>query len=49
MQDNCICYKEDTQDLLLFICTSNFSFGNNTLDQKSFQNYIIELFGKAVA
>ena len=49
VQDYCICYRRDAQNLSSFICTSNISFGDNTLDWKSFQGYIMKLFGEAVA
>ncbi len=47
-QDYCICYWGDSQDLSSFVCASNASFGNNTLDQKSSQGYIMKLFGGVV-
>ncbi len=48
-QDYCICYLGDAQDLSSFVFTSDPSFCDNTLDQKSFQGYIMKLFGEAVA
>lgn len=47
-QDYCIYYGGDEQNLSLFVSTSNASFSNNTLNQKSYQGYIIKLFGRAV-
>ena len=48
-QDYCICYGGDAQDLSSFVCASDASFGDNTLDRKSSQGYIMKLFGGAVA
>ena len=39
----------DAQDLSSFVWASDASFGDNTLDHKSFQGYIMKLFGGAVA
>ncbi len=48
-QDYYIRYKGDEQDLSSFVYASDASFGDNTLDQKSSQGYIMKLFGGAVA
>ncbi len=48
-QDYCIRYGGDANDLSSFVCTSDASFGDNTLDRKSSQGYIRKLFGGAVA
>ena len=52
-QGQCIRYggsKIDSQDdISSFICASDASFGDNTIDQKSLQGYIIKLFGGPVA
>ena len=48
-QDYCICYGGDAQDLSLFVCASDASFGDNILDRKSSQDYIMKLFGGVVA
>ncbi len=48
-QDYCIRYWGDAQDLSLFVFAIDASFGDNTLDQKSFQGYIAKLFGGVVA
>ena len=48
-QDYCIHYGGEAQDLSSFVCASNTSFGDNTLDQKSSQGYIMKLFGGAIA
>ena len=41
--------RGDAQDLSSFICASDASlFGDNTLDRKSSQGYIMKLFGGAV-
>ncbi len=48
-QDYCIRYWGDAQDLSSFIFASNAFFGDNTLDRKSFQGYIMKLFGGEVA
>ena len=48
-QDYCIRYWGDSQDLSSFVCASDASFGDNTLDRKSSQGYIMKLFGGAVA
>ncbi len=42
-------YEGDSQDLSSFVFASNAFFGDNTLDQKSSQGYIMKLFGEAVA
>ena len=48
-QDHCIWYGgDDSQDIFLFICTSDASFGDNTIDRKSSQGYIMKLFGGPV-
>lgn len=39
----------EAQDLSSFVCASDASFGDNTLDRKSSQGYIMKLFGGAVA
>ena len=53
-----ICFKrkiiafvigENAQDLSSFVCANNASFGDNKLYQKSFQGYLMKLFGRAVA
>ncbi len=49
MQDYCTRYLGDEQDLSSFVFASDASFGDNTLDQKSSQGYILKLFGGAVA
>ena len=49
MQDYCICYGKDAQDLSSFLYASDASFSDNTLDRKSLQGYIIKLFGGEVA
>ena len=48
-QDYCIRYWGDSQDLSSFVCASDASFGDNTLDRKSSQGYIMKLFGGEVA
>ena len=49
-QDYCIRYgRDNSQDISLFICASNASFGDNTIDRKSSQGYIMKLFGGPVA
>ncbi len=48
MQDYCIRYSGDMQDLSPFVYASDASFGDNKLDRKSFQSYIIKLFGGVV-
>lgn len=48
-QDYCIRYGGDARDLSSFICSSDASFADNTLDRKSSQGYIMKLFGGAVA
>ena len=48
-QDYCIRYWGDAQDLSSLVLASNSSFGDNKLDQKSSQGYIMKLFGGAVA
>ena len=51
-QDYCICYGgsgDNSQDISLFICANNASFGDNTIDQKNSQDYIMKLFGGPVA
>ena len=48
-QDYCIRYGGDVQDLSSFVCASDASFGDNTLDRKSSQGYIMKLFGGAIA
>lgn len=48
MQNDCIYYRGDAQDLSLFVCASDAFFDNNILDQKSFLGYIIKLFSKSV-
>lgn len=48
MQDYYIYYRRDAQDLLSFLYASDNSFNNLILNHKSFQGYIIKLFGKAV-
>ena len=51
-QDHCIRYGgsgDDSQDISLFLCASNASFGDNTIDRKSLQGYIMKLFGGPVA
>ena len=48
-QDYCIHYGGDEQDLSSFVYASDASFGDNTLDRKSSQGYIMRLFGGAVA
>lgn len=49
VQDYYICYKKNIQDILSFVFDKNVIFGNNILDQKSSQDYIIKLFSRAVA
>ncbi len=48
-QDYCIRYWRAEQDLSSFVHASDASFGDNTLDRKSSQGYIMKLFGGAVA
>ena len=48
-QDFCIRYGGDARDLSSFVCASDASFGDNSLDRKSSQGYIMKLFGGAVA
>ena len=51
-QDHCIRYRgngDDSQNISLFICASDASFGDNTIDRKSLQGYIMKLFGGSVA
>lgn len=55
-QDYCICYEGGAQDILsficdrfkFFVCASNASFANNLIDQKSFQSFLMKLFGGAI-
>ncbi len=47
-QNYCIRYGGDSQDLSSFLCASNASFGDNTLDRKSSPGYIMKLFGGAL-
>lgn len=48
-QDHCIRYGGEARDLSSFICVSDASFGDNSLDRKSSQGYIMKFFGVAVA
>lgn len=48
-QDFCICYGGDERDFSSFVCASDASFADNSLDRKSSQGYIMKLFGGAVA
>ena len=48
-QDYCIRYEGEAQDLSSFICSNDASFGDNTLDRKSSQRYIMKLFGVPMA
>ena len=48
-QSYCIRYGGTSRDLSSFICASDASFADNTLDRKSSQGYIMKLFGGAVA
>ncbi len=48
-QDYCIRYGGDAQDLSSFVFASDAFFGDNTLDRKSSQGYIMKLFGGGVA
>ena len=51
-QGHCIRYGgggKDSQDIFSFICSSDASFGDNTIDRKSSQGYIMKLFGGPVA
>ncbi len=48
-QDYCIRYWRDAQDLSSLVFESDASFGDNTLDRKSSQGYIMKLFGGEVA
>ena len=48
-QDYCIRYGGEAQEVSSFICASDASFGDNTLDRKSSQGYIMKLFGGAIA
>ncbi len=48
-QDYCIRYGGDSQGLSSFVFASDASFGDNTLDRKSSQGYIMKLFGGEVA
>ena len=47
-QDYCIRYGGDVQDLSSFVCASDASFGDNTLNRKSSQGYIMKLFDGAI-
>ena len=44
----CIKYRQEST-ALSFICASDASFADNTLDQKSSQGFAIKLFGGLVA
>ena len=44
-KDYCIHYGGEVHDLSSFICASDASFDDNTLDRKSSQGYIMKLFG----
>ena len=48
-QDYCICYWRNAQDLSSFVFPSDASFGDNTLDRKLSQGYIMKLLGGEVA
>ena len=48
-QDYCIRYEREAQNFSSFVCASNASFADNTIDWKSFQGYIIKLFGGPIA
>ncbi len=48
-QDYCIRYWGNAQDLSSFVYANDASFGDNKLYQKSFQGYMMKLFGRAVA
>ena len=47
-QDYFIRYRGEARDLSSFVCASDASFGDNTLDRKSSQGYIMKLFGRAI-
>ncbi len=49
MQDYCIRYRGDAQDLSSLVFASDVFFCDNKLDRKSSQGYIMKLFGIAVA
>ena len=44
-QDYCICYRGETRDVSSFVCASDTSFADNSLDRKISQGYMIKLFG----
>lgn len=48
-QDDYIRYRGAARDFSSFICASDASFADKTLDRKSSQGYIMKLFGDAVA
>ena len=51
-QGHCIRYRGGNgseQEISSFICSSDASFGDNTIDRKSSQGYIMKLFGGSVA
>lgn len=48
MQDYCICYKGETQDISSFVCASEASFADNLLDRESSQGYMMNLFVDAI-
>ncbi len=48
-QNYFIGYRGKEQDFFLFVSPIDAFFGDNTLDRKSFQGYIMKLFGKAIA
>ena len=49
MQDSCIYYGREIQDISFFVFASDESFMDNLLDQKNFQGYMMKLFSGAVA
>ncbi len=48
-QDYCIRYWRNAQDLSSFVFPSDASFGDNTLDRKRSQGYIMKFLGGEVA
>ena len=48
-QDYGICNGKDAPDPSSFVFASDASFGDNTLEQKSSQGYIMKLFGGVIA
>ena len=54
-QDHCIRYGGEARDISSFVCDRSFvcasdaSFADNLIDRKSFQGFLMKLFGGAVA